>query len=133
MILACKVQVGGMYFLKFSVDLKQGKGKSTRIVFLKFWYLILDSVLEKANFIMSSKGVQLVLDKARYIYYKQRINKDQTIYWKCQEHNRSCNAKVKTYNNNVIRYVGVHVHYPPDKESSRCEFYVWWSFVTTYT
>ena len=57
---------------------------------------------------MSSKGIQLVIDKAGHFYYKHRTNKDQTIVWKCREHNTYCNAKVKTHDKCIVKYMGVH-------------------------
>ena len=77
----------------------------------------LEIVPEHANFIMSSKGNQLVVDKAGYVYHRHRTLKNKTINWRCQEGRDFCNARLKTQDYHIITLVGAHTHSPPNEKN----------------
>lgn len=61
------------------------------------------------QFVKSQKGNDLLAESG-YIYKKERITKDKTI-WKCVEYKKGCKGRVHTTNDNLNR-IGSHNHVP---------------------
>ena len=69
--------------------------------------------IQEAKFIKSEKGGVTLMDKADYIYYKQKVSGPK-IHWDCRQRKRlKCKGRASTQGFNIIK-LSEHNH-PPDE------------------
>ena len=74
-------------------------------------------ISDVAQFIKSSKGGPILVDKEGYIYYKAKNSKadPNKIFWRCQKKNypkHLCPARATTNGFHIVKYLNEHNHKP---------------------
>lgn len=73
-------------------------------------------ILEEAKFIQSRSGGANLMDKAGYIYYKQKVCTPK-IHWDCRLRKKlKCKGRATTENFNIISLHGEHNHPAPSED-----------------
>ena len=71
-------------------------------------------ISDEVQFIKSSKGQPMLVDKRGYCYYKANNSSSQQskVIWRCQKKNQKCYARATTDGFYIVKYHKEHNHFP---------------------